>query len=480
MSVVFGEIIAEAAVRFGDREALIEDTGRTLTYAQLHHRSDAIAHSLRRAGVGEGSVVAITHGSGIDYLLAFAAAAKLGATTAGINPSLAEPERERLLRQLQPDLVVAAPIDLGGSVTPRLEPVDDDPERVVAIVFTSGTTGLPKGAVFRNRQLESIMACDLGNDWRERWDGGGHMLVSTQMAHVGFMTKIPWYLRTGATMHVLAKWRPEPVLRLIDKYRIRSLGVVAPQLALLLRHQALDDIDVSCVDTIIAGGAASPSALVREATERFGAKYSIRYSSTESGGIGLATAFDASAEEMFGTVGRARPGVQVRVIGDDHLPVPTGTVGQLCIKTPTGFDRYWRNPEATASTLIDGWIHTGDLASVDDSGLVRLSGRLKEMYIRGGYNVAPAEVEAVLCDHPLVAEIAIAPRTDPMMGEIGVAIVRPSDPAHPPTLETLREFGASELAAWKLPEALVITDSLPLTAMQKLDRTELARLAATR
>ena len=238
-------------------------------------------------------------------------------------------------------------------------------------------------------------------------------LASTQFAHVGFMTKLPWYLRVGTTMHVLDRWRAADVLTAIATHRIDTVGVVAPQLALMLRSPLMDELDLTCVERIIAGGAASPPGLVRAARERFGAAYSIRYSSTESGGVGLGTDFDAPDDEALHTVGRPRPGVEVRIV-DDGADVPDGDTGELWLRTPAMFDGYWHDPEATAATIVDGWIRTGDLASRTPDGLVTLKGRSKEMYIRGGYNVAPAEVEAVLSDHPSVAAVAVAPPDDVM------------------------------------------------------------------
>lgn len=475
--------VRDAAARFGDLPVLVEP-GRSTSYRELHAGSDRAAAALAGLGVGEGSVVALTLPSGRDYLVAYAAAAALGAATAGINPSLTDAERARLLEHLAPDLVVDDPAMLGvggGDTTPSDASPDPppalrpDPERLVAIVFTSGTTGLPKGAVFRERQLRAVCDIDLGPGWEDRWGGGGPILSSTQFAHVGFMTKLPWYLRTGITIVALERWRADDVLRAIAEHRISTLGVVAPQLALLLRSPLVDELDLSCVTAIVAGGAASPPGLVRAARERFGATYSIRYSSTESGGVGLATAFDAPEEEALHTVGRPRPGVEVRVAREDGSPAPAGEVGELQLRSPAMFDGYWRDPDATAAAIVDGWYRTGDLASIDAGGLVRLCGRSKEMYIRGGYNVAPAEVEQVLSEHPDVASVAVAPRPDDVMGEIGVAVVVAA-PGRAPSLDDLREFAADRLARWKLPEALVVVDDLPLTASQKLDRSALARL----
>jgi acyl-CoA synthetase (AMP-forming)/AMP-acid ligase II len=140
---------------------------------------------------------------------------------------------------------------------------------------------------------------------------------------------------------------------------------------------------------------------------------------------------------------------------------------------------YWRDPEATAATLVGGWLRTGDLARIDERSLVRLAGRAKEMFVRGGYNVYPAEVEAALAAHPAVTEVAVVPRPDPVMGEVGVAVVVPLDPAAPPPLADLRAFLADRLAAYKAPEAVRIVDELPLTPMQKVDRRALAAREAS-
>jgi acyl-CoA synthetase (AMP-forming)/AMP-acid ligase II len=234
------------------------------------------------------------------------------------------------------------------------------------------------------------------------------------------------------------------------------------------------------VQGLVVGAGPSPPDLVREARERFGCGYSIRYSSTESGGVGLATAFDAPDEEALHTVGRPRAQVRVEIRDEDGTRRPDGEVGELWLSSPTMLDRYWRAPEETAATIIDGWYRTGDLGLVDPAGCIRLAGRRKEMYIRGGYNVYPMEVEAVLGRHPAVAEVAVVPRPDDVMGEIGVAVVVPRDPSDPPTVEALRAAAGEELSAYKLPEAVQIVAELPLTAAHKLDRAALgARVAGT-
>jgi acyl-CoA synthetase (AMP-forming)/AMP-acid ligase II len=463
--VTLAATVRAAASRFGDRAAFVDPDGSRLSYAALDQRSDEVAAGLLAAGVGPGEVVLLRLPSDSRYVVAYAAAAKIGAVTAGVNPRLTEHEQQGVAAIAGPSIVLHDPDQLEELRRPgsRVAEVEPDPQRDVALVFTSGTTGLPKGARFRERELAAITRIDVADAWGDPAADPTPMLAGTQFAHVGFMTKLPWYLRLGTTTHVLGRWRAADALACIVEHRIPSIGGVAPQMALLLRED-LEAHDLSCVQTIIMGGAASPPALVREARERFGAAYSIRYSSTESGGCGTGTAFDADDEEALFTVGRPRGGIEVEIRDGD----------ELWLRSPTQMAGYWQDPGASAEAVVDGWLRTGDLGAIDDRGNLRLLGRAKEMYIRGGYNVYPAEVEAVLADHPLVREVVVVPRPDDVMGELGVAVVVPIDRSRAPSLDELRSFGGAKLAAYKLPEALRVVDEIPLTAMQKVDRTRLA------
>jgi acyl-CoA synthetase (AMP-forming)/AMP-acid ligase II len=496
--------VREAAHRFGTTPAFVTPGGWALDHATLDRVSDEVAAGLVERGVAHGDLVVLLLPSTADYVVAYVAAAKLGAVTAGVNPRYTPTERARVLAVARPDVVIATP-DLAaglpadvltdglpdGDRTVLVEPasrVEDllaslrvaggrvpalvpDPDRLVTVVFTSGTTGVPKGAVFGNRELSAARRFDVGH----AWGGGGPAISSTPFPHVGFMMKLPAMLRTGSTTHLLDRWRAADVLRLVEELRLPTVGGVAPQIALLLRVPDFDRHDLTSVRAIIAGGAASPPALVREARERFDAGYSIRYSSTESGGVGTGTAFDADDEEALHTVGRPRGDVEIAIRDDADRELPPGEVGEVCLRSSCMLRGYWRDPGATAATLRDGWLHTGDLGSLDDRGLLRLAGRSRDMYIRGGYNVHPAEVEAVLSNHPGVADVAVVARPDPVMGELGVAVVVPVDPDRPPTLAELRDVGGSQLAGFKLPDDLVVLDHLPLTSMQKIDRETLRR-----
>jgi acyl-CoA synthetase (AMP-forming)/AMP-acid ligase II len=192
--------------------------------------------------------------------------------------------------------------------------------------------------------------------------------------------------------------------------------------------------------------------------------------------VGTGTAPDAPDHEALHTVGRPRPGIGIQVRGTDDVPLPHGEVGAVWIRSDASMAGYWRNPEATADALVDGWLRTGDLGFTDASGLLTLAGRQGEMFIRGGYNVFPSEVSGVLASHPDVADVVLIPRPDDVLGEIGVAVVVPADPGAPPSLDSLRAHAQDSLAHHKLPEDLVLVDEIPLTAMQKVDRRRLSAL----
>jgi acyl-CoA synthetase (AMP-forming)/AMP-acid ligase II len=473
--------IRTAAQRFGDATMMVAEDG-ALTYHSLDSRSQRIAAGLWRSGVRAGDRIALRLPSGTSYLLAYAAAAKLGAAVAGINSGLASAEQNKLVALAEPALVLDS-VDAVRTLEENSGPTQlpylpEDPARLAALVFTSGTSGLPRAAMFTEAQLAAVMALETGGVWADR--PGTPLVVSTHLAHVGPMLKLPWYLRRGLRMQVMLRWRAAEYLRLVAGLRLPEIGAIPPQLALMLATPGIDELDLTCVQRIIAGGAASSPDLVEAVRQRFDAQYLVRYSSTESGGVGLGTSGERPAEALHG-VGRPRPGVQACILDPDGKPLPDGRVGELCLATPTAMVGYWRDEQATAAAFHGRWLRTGDLAARNNDGTFTLKGRLKEMYIRGGYNVYPAEVEAELGCHPAVSACAVVARPDPTMGEIGVAVIAVNEPAHAPSLAALRAFLDRRVARWKLPEDLLVVDELPLNSTHKPDRrllTEMVRGAA--
>jgi acyl-CoA synthetase (AMP-forming)/AMP-acid ligase II len=254
---------------------------------------------------------------------------------------------------------------------------------------------------------------------------------------------------------------------------LSTIAGIPTQVALMLRVPGFDDLDLSSVKVIVIGGGPATPALVREARERFAAPVVMRYSCTEAG-IGLGTAPDGDPEDAQISVGRPHPGIELTIRDDADRPIPEGQIGEVCLRSPATMTGYYRDPEATARAFTaDGAVRTGDLGWADDRGRLRLVGRSKEMYVRGGYNVYPVEVEGVLATHPAVAELAVVPRPDPVMGEIGVAFVVLREGYARLALEDLRTAGDGRLAVYKLPEAIEVVDDLPRTAMEKIDRQAL-------
>jgi len=543
---VFADVVREVGRRFGDTPAFVTEDGDVLSYADLDRLSDEVAVGMSRRGIGPGDVVALMLGSGPGYIVSYAAAAKIGAITAGVNEKLSPAEQDACLAVARPSLVIAGPSSPGSATAPswagadivvtescrpsstlldelrvvgaRPEPLGEDPDRPVAIVFTSGTTGMPKGAVFCERQLDAISEADGGR----RFGGGGRGLGSTSMAHLATMTKLPQSLRGGGTTFLMTRWSAAEALRLIERHGITALGGIPTQVALMLRHDSFATTDVSSVKLIALGGGPSAPALVREARERFGVPVVVRYTCTEAG-VGTGTLPDDPPEDAEETVGRARGQVEVTIriqptdnglsssargkvdasstgasfTGASSTGEPstgasstgasstgassTGDIGEVCLRSPAVMAGYFEDPVATAEAItVDGTVRTGDLGWLDEKGRLHLCGRAKEMYVRGGYNVFPLEVESVLCEHPAVAHVAVAPRSDPVMGEIGVAVIVSRSGVSPPSLEDLRRHAARRLAHHKLPEDILVVHELPRTAMEKVDRRVLQRLVDKR
>jgi acyl-CoA synthetase (AMP-forming)/AMP-acid ligase II len=435
------------------------DGASGLTYADLDRRSDEIAAGLAAGGVRIGDVVALVLPTSLDYPLCYLAAAKIGAITAGINTRLSDAERRSLVDLVAPRLVIEATEQVAELRRPRetVPELDEDPEHPVAIVFTSGTTGTPRGAVFAGRQLAAIRAIDVGAEWGR----GGATLAGTSLAHLGFMTKFPGSLQNGTTSYLMRRWRAEDALRLTAEHKLSVLSGVPTQIALMLAHPLCDELDLSSVQLVVIGGAPATPALVRAVRARLGVAVSTRYSCTEAG-IGCGTHPTDPPEDAEETVGRPQPGVELAIRD-----------GEVLLRSAAVMSRYWNDPDATRTVFTDdGFVRTGDLGYVDAGGRLHLVGRRKEMYVRGGYNVFPVEVEAVLAGAPGVRAVAVVPRPDDVMGEVGVAVVVP-DGARP-DLAALRDYAGAHLAAYKLPEDIRYVDELPLTAGDKVDRKALA------
>jgi acyl-CoA synthetase (AMP-forming)/AMP-acid ligase II len=470
-------MLESAAAVHGDMEAYVE-TGARTTFSEWVGRSRCVAAQFADLGVGKGDVVVLWLPSGIDYATCYAAAAMIGAITTGINPRLGRREIESILQQVDPALIIvdeqlgALPDTGHRRVLPRTSlttdtsgpapPVVDLSRRdLVALIFTSGTTGMPKGAAFDAERLAAGAAA--AGVMSAPYD---RRLTSTPFAHAGYMFKLWDQLVWGTALVVPpAPWSAQGMFDVLHDERITVAGAVPTQWAKLLDIAGLSPNTLPHLRIGVAATAPASPELVRRVANRIGVPLVVRYAMTECPTI-CGTEPTDPADIQFRTVGRPAAGMEVRV----------GTDGGVEVSGPCVMRGYWRNPELTAEVLRDGWLHTGDIGVLGKDGNLTLVGRSGDMYIRGGYNVHPGEVERTLAGHPGVKQAAVVGRSAPVIGELGVACVVPVDGDAPPTLAELRAHVTSELADYKAPDELLIVDELPLTAMLKPDRLALREL----
>jgi acyl-CoA synthetase (AMP-forming)/AMP-acid ligase II len=491
------DLLAAAAGVSPDVEAFV-DGGRRLSFAGWHRAADGVAAVMAGAGVGPGDVVCLLLPASVDYAICYQAAMRLGAITSGLNLRLGPAERSSILHRTEPALVVGDQELVGplldglpdGVARPEVllradlasaEGADPLPARLrpklrgddrVAIVWTSGTTGEPKGAVFDHDSLAAMAA------------GAGPLSASSDrrlsalpFAHVGYMTRI-WDEVSNliATVVVPSPWRAADALRLIAAERVTVAQGVPAQWSLMLAHPDAATTDFSSLRLAATGAASATPELIRQMQTRLGCPVVVRYASTEAS-LATGSSPGDAPEVVASTVGRPSSGVELRLVDDEGRPVPRGSVGTVCLRSGAVMRGYWRDPDQTAAVLsADGWLTTGDLGVVDGAGNLTLVGRRSEMFIRGGYNVYPVEVEAVLSEHPAVDAVAVVGLDDGVLGEIGAAFVVPA-PGMSPDLEALRSWCRRRLADYKAPDRLVVVPELPLTAMNKVDKRALAAMA---
>jgi len=493
-SATLGDLFEEIGTREPDALAYVDGAQR-LTYGQWLSGADSLAAELRARSVAPGDVVAFWLSSCIDYAVAYAACTRLGAVATGINTRLGPGEITAILQRCEPAALLHEGATFAipdGAPTPKVlmpraevamawaagtELTDRphrDPGDPVCIVWTSGTTGLPKGAWFDHRALQaSARLSDILSSYHDV------RMMPVPFPHAGYMNKL-WDQVEFAINCVLTPtpWTAESMLDLMVAERATMGWGVPTQWAKLVDLPALARADLSALRLCSTGSAPVTPELAEKMRTRLGCPIVVRYACTESSSI-TGTRPEDPAEVLLHTVGRPQEGIELRLVGDDGAPVAPGEVGVVTLRSPCSMTAYWNDPERTADTLSsDGWITTSDLGRLRDDGNLVLCGRTSEMYIRGGFNIHPLEVERVVADHPKVSRVAIVGTPAPTIGEIGVAFVEPVDPADPPTLEELRGFVRERLADYKAPDQLEVVAELPMTAMLKIDKRVLqARLA---
>lgn len=510
-----GELLQKAAAAHPEAIAF-RYRDELLTYRDWEELSERLAARFWAEGVRRGDVVALLLPSTPFYLVAYLAAARIGAVTAGVNtryrrreivPILVRSAARLLLgvrsgvggvdypsiaaeaESALPDRLSAIWVEeeqLRGSTAalveelsrgcPPISEVEVDPEDPVTIVFTSGTTGIPKGAWYAHRSILALAEIETS-----RYPGGEipfrkHLAAGVSFAHLGTMARIAVQIGHAGMSIIHDQFDPEAVLETIEAERLVHLGAFPTQMIALLDLAREQPRDLSSLRSVLLGGAPVAPELILRVRRELRAQVSVRYSSTE---VGIATASlpDDPPEVLCATVGKPTPGVELRIVAEDNRSLPVGEVGEVVIRSPATMRGYWNDPQATARVIdSEGWVHTGDLGYLDAAGYLHLCGRKTEMYIRGGFNVYPIEVEHRLYQHPKVAQAAVIGVPDRKYGEIGWAFVVARDPADPPSLEELRDFVGQELASFKRPDGLTLLEKMPVTPMFKADKRALRAL----
>ena len=488
------ELLRAAAREHPDREAYVH-AGKRATYAWLDRVADGFAATLIARGVRPGDVVCLMLPSSIKFAACYLGALRAGAISSAINGRLGQAEQRSIIERTRPVVTVVGD---GYAVPDGVDPgrvihvedlkeafgADPVPEAELppiaatdpaCIVWTSGTTGAPKGAVYDHARMKAI-STNMG----QLTEPGDRRLVVLPFPHVGYMTRMWDELANGTTIVIAGEpWSATETLRLIREERITMGTGVPTQWELVLAHPDLARTDFSELRVCGVGGAAVAPDLVRRMRETLGCPVITRYTSTEAG-VCTSTVMGDDDEIIATTVGRPAPEIELRIVpptghGRATEALPTEEVGEIICRSPAMMRGYWRDDDLTRTVIdADGWLHTGDLGVVGADGNVRIVGRLKEMYIRGGYNVYPAEVEATLFDHPGVVQAAVLGYPDPVLGERGAAFVIAADPAAPPTLDDLRDWCRERIADYKAPDRLVLVDAFPVNATHKVDKAALA------
>jgi acyl-CoA synthetase (AMP-forming)/AMP-acid ligase II len=510
--------VARAAERFGSVEAMVDGEERW-TFAELADRVDQAARALVASGVEPGDRLSIWAPNIAEWAVAELGLHAVGAVLVPLSTRLKGPEAADIMRRagvsrlftvtdfLDTDYVeLLADLDLPdlaetvvlrgrvpdgavawADVLARAPGVDADavaarsaaigPDDTSDILFTSGTTGAPKGAMLRHGA--GIRAFTSWADVIGLAEGDRYLIINPFFHSFGLKAGILACLLKGATMVPHAVFDVPSVMARIPDERISVLPGPPAIYQTMLNHPDLDPSATATLRLAVTGAAPVPVQLVEDMKTILGFDVVVTgYGLTEAHGIATMCRHDDDPETISRTSGRAIADVEVRVVDDDGRELPRGEPGELVIRGYNVMTGYLDDPEQTAEAIDrDGWLHSGDIGVMDDDGYVAITDRKKDMFIVGGFNAYPAEIEAMLGEHPTVGQVAVVGVPDERLGEVGVAFVVPR-PGREPDPDELIAWSRDRMANYKVPRRFEVIEALPLNASNKVLKYELrARLA---
>ncbi|MFI0980762.1 class I adenylate-forming enzyme family protein [Streptomyces sp. NPDC021093] len=475
----------------------LRDAHRELTWRQLQAEVHALAGRIVRQ-VSEGARVLTMSQNRLEVLVTYLACAAANTVVVPVNADLADSEVSYILDYVEPELAIAQRTSVGrlAGLAPALEtwPIEDVPDAVAgwdgtprlrpaglddafAILHTSATTGHPKGVLTTHRSLQAQAMSWLGD---VRPPTGTVYLNASPLFH-GSMVIALDYLAAGGTVCVLDRFTPQSCLRALEEWRVAHVLMVPSMIRLLVQTKALQTADLSSVDLIIHTAEPMPESLHNLAVARLGRPLLNTYGLTEGGGPVVTSRSGRLSEPPRHAgarcAGVAMLGVDAEVRTKDGRPAGVGEVGEICLRGEGTMREYWRRPEATAETLRDGWLHTGDLGYVEEDGRLWTVDRRTDLILRGGQNVYPAEIERVLRLSSNVTDVAVVAAPSEAWGHTPWAFVQPVD-ADSFDEQELLGLAVRELASYKRPSRFLPVEHIPRNPAGKLLRRQMRDRAA--
>ena len=500
METSIGALVSASAARYGSKTALVVN-GYRYSFSEIDHLSSAIATRLRQQGYGRGTTASICAPNSAEWIIAYYGILKAGCIVNPLNLMLTAPEAVYSLMDCGAsvlfglsDKLAAVRAAMGGNspllvsfdgqagdlesfqewlgtpVDHALEVGQDLLSEISTVAYTSGTTGKPKGALLTHRSI--LLNVEMTATYHGR-TSQDTVVSALPLSHVYGNIVMQCAITYGMTLILHSTFNAEDILQSIQDYRATIFEGVPTMYLYLLDFPRFAEFDLSSLTRCTVGGQTMPLAKMKEVEARFGARLLELWGMTELGGLGIT--HSVLGEPRLSSVGIPFPCVQVGIMAPDALGrfLPAGEVGELVIKGPLTTVGYLNQPDASAETIDStGYLHTGDLAYMDDDGYVYVVDRLKDMIITAGFNIYPAEIEGVLYEHPSVAMAAVVGVPDPVKGELAKAFVVLSKGCQL-TEQELFDFCRARLASYKIPRLCAFVDDLPRTGSGKILRRAL-------
>jgi long-chain acyl-CoA synthetase len=508
----YADVINRNAVLYPDEEAFVYQDLR-ITFGQYNERVNSLVHALHDMGIRKGDVIGILSWNCLDYVEFFGAAMKGGFIASPFNPRLQANELEYLVNYSEAKALFVGPEMVGpvSILQPKFPKVqtyiaveqpaegmtfhqdllqkysgtepdaDITPDDPVLIIYTSGTTGLPRGALYTHRRkLEDtrLFVYELS------LTPGRREIMAIPLFHIAGASYLFAFLYGRGTNIIYPKraFDPAETLKLIQEEAATDIHIVPTNLVGMLGLPDIDTYDLSSLKRVWYAGSPMPVEVLKKGMERFGPIFMQAYGQSESGPLvstlskkaHLVLDKPAEAQKVLASCGKAVPGVHVRIVDTDRKDVSLGEMGEIAVKSRSLMQEYWKKPEDTAKTIVDGWLYTGDMGYYDHEGNIYLADRKKDMIISGGENIYPREVEEILYRHPAVEEVAVIGVPDSYWVERvhAVVVLKPGESVAD---KDLKDFCKQNMASYKAPKSFDFVDALPKSPQGKILKRELRK-----